>query len=75
MTKLPESLRLTSAARDRLLAQQTKCGRTACKRTYLTCYNTGTEMLYCSKCAAAINQHNPGLCIPYDAGRIPTPGA
>ncbi|WP_406698589.1 hypothetical protein V5E97_06865 [Singulisphaera sp. Ch08] len=31
----------------------------------MTHYNTGTDRLYCTDCARAINFHNPGLCIPY----------
>ena len=62
---LPDSPRLTNALRDRLIAEQTKCGRSACSQTDLTHYNTGTDRLYCTRCATAINSFNPGICIPY----------
>lgn len=75
MAGLPDSPRLTNRLRDQQIAAQTKCGRTVCQSTRLTHYNTGTDKLYCQVCARAINQYNPGLCIPYDAVRIPPPGA
>lgn len=69
-TPLPDSTRLATEYRDQLIATQVKCGRIACPSTRLSHYNTGTDRLYCGRCAAGINQHNPGLCILYQRNTI-----
>ena len=40
-----------------------ECGREVCRSLAKPAYvNKGTPLLYCKRCAAMINQFNPGLC-------------
>lgn len=41
----------------------TKCNRAACQRPGPTWWNPSTRAWYCPRCARAINEHSPGLCI------------
>jgi hypothetical protein len=47
----------------RLMRGELPCNRTACQKPGAVWWNTSTRAYYCTDCAKAINEHNPGLCV------------